>query len=1065
MSQTDFQVGSQIETLIETRVFNAMTCPILICDAMISHIPITYVNFAFESMCEEAADQIIDKPCLQLLNEKCNPEGVIALRQGLQESQLSKQSFYNEELNVSVTPLYESSQPVAQFLLQFNTVPFQAGITAETSPKSIISCSDEPSVAAFLLEELTERERLFQSAFSQAAVGIARLDLSGLFIEVNEQLCQYLGYKEQKLLEMNIGDVTLQQDVVQNTLKAQMLELVQKREGSFNLELQFITLDKRAFWANFTVSVVTDQDHKPKYFTVIIDDIESIKHAEAELLRSKQERDHLLECRTLASEAGGICNWSINIKTQALYWDSHMYKMYGVPFQENLTYQAWRDTLHPDDLVATESAFFSAIANNCPFKYEFRIVNQQTGDIRWVKASAYVVYKDDEPSEAFGVNIDVTQEHELNKLLTQEAIEAQQENQAKSRFLATMSHEIRTPMNGVIGMIELLRETEMSNEQIDMLDTISDSSFALLNIINDILDFSKIEAGKMPLERLPISVLELIEKTADVLSVSAHNNGVSIFINVDLSIPEAIYMDPNRVRQILINLVGNAIKFSKQDGLRKGKVILRAQYFKDQIDDSNSNIVFEVEDNGVGMSTAQLKDLFSPFIQADNSTTRKFGGTGLGLSITHSLVTMMGGKVDVESELGNGAIFRAKLPAKVALQTPLYPILNPLKQWWFLVECDDKELEQVCLTIIQGIGCSDKVVQRKEIIFQDILPRVIVLTDGHYKHSDFMQVLQIKPYSKLVSGWVDQNTYRLSARFIKPTQFINALHSLIGEPLKFSKGADGPLDKKQTKRNERTAILPILVAEDHPTNLKVIQGQLSHLGYQYVLCSNGLDAYEKWLKGKFSLLLTDWHMPKMDGLQLTKKIRETELKENRPSTKIVAITANGMSDEVDAGLAVGMNDYMVKPLELNILENVIAKWTRATGSEDKALSVQEEIRQPIDQVASNINIINYNHLHDMMGSEDHVLISEILAMFWDGLVNDVSNLRQIIDTKAGEKLKHIAHGARGASHSSGAFEHAKLFKALEEFGGDWVEAEQLMEQINLLTVQMKRYFQTQGIIK
>jgi PAS domain S-box-containing protein len=397
--------------------------------------------------------------------------------------------------------------------------------------------------------------------------------------------------------------------------------------------------------------------------------------------------------------------------------------------------------------------------------------------------------------------------------------------QAKSDFFAVMSHEIRTPMNGVICMIDLLARSRLEARQLAMVDLIRESAFSLLGIVDDILDFSKIEAGRLETESEPIGVADVVEKVCAMLNCLAEKQRVALTLFTDPAIPRQLLGDKLRLRQVLINLINNAIKFSAGTG-NAGRVAVRAMLVARE--PGRVNVEFQVVDNGIGMTQETISRVFAAFTQADVSTTRRFGGTGLGLAITRRLTELMGGSITVQSAPDKGSTFSVCLPFALA---------------------PDPEEHARPASAVAGLSC-------------------LLIGDGE---------------------------------------------GLSPEPLQAP-------SREQARREGRL----ILVAEDNDINQKVIEQQLTLLGYAADLTGNGEQALARWLSGDYSLLLTDLHMPAMDGYQLTAAIRAAEGPERH--IPIIALTANVLEGERERCKAAGMNDYMSKPALLSELQTMLESW-------------------------------------------------------------------------------------------------------------------------------------------
>lgn len=610
-----------------------------------------------------------------------------------------------------------------------------------------------------------------------------------------------------------------------------------------------------------------------------------------------------------------------------------------------------------------------------------------------------------EQQKELKILIDNREINQIYKFLTETIKEA---NQAKDLFLANMSHEIRTPLNGIVGFTQLLKSTSVTEEQEEFISVIEHSSDNLLTIVNDILDLSKIKADKIELESISFDPVEKFEASVESYAARAAEKDIEFGIYVDPELPSAVIGDPTKISQVIVNLISNAIKFTKASG----KVDVRIEKLSES--DKDATIQFSVTDSGIGITDEQKSKIFDAFSQADVSTSRKFGGTGLGLAISGKLVTFMGGKLDIESVEDEGSTFFFTLDLEKSDQPEERTVANMrgFKVGFVVPDAEvAREMNKNLEAYVDYSGAKFKVYYGTELLEEDksLLPDVVFIDHRYHQRKD-----ELEKYLNLDTKTILMTTAEkkkgikdledsIDRIFYKPVNLTKTLKSL--EVVYEEKDNEELPQTQESKRNITFENIHALVAEDNAINQKLIKNVLNGFGVEVTLANNGEIAVDLRSQNEYDIIFMDIQMPVLGGIEATQKILEFEEKHRKHHVPIVALTANALAGDREKYIEAGMDNYLSKPIELEELNLLIQEYFshKIVGSKEE---VEETIVNDIEKEENQGNVIEGEESIDVANSDEEIYDDTLDA--WESVKEiDENRQEENVDLQSSDNVTEI----------------------------------------------------------
>jgi len=889
-------------------------------------------------------------------------------------------------------------------------------------------------------------ETRFRGTFEAAAVGMAVVAPDGKWLAVNRSLCNTVGYTEAELLATDFQSITHPDDLASDL--DQLQQLLAGELSSYQMEKRYVHKVGNLVHIKLSVSAVRDDAGRLLHVVALIEDITARKQAEA-ALRESEERFRLL--------VEGVRDHAILMLDphgRIVSWNAAAMAMKGYQAEEIIGQHFSKFSIDDLDQGASPDRRLAIAQSEGRWQGEGRR-KRKDGSLFWANVLISPLKDQDGGLRGFAkVTRDVTERRRVEEELRKAKEAAEAASRAKSEFLANMSHEIRTPMNGILGMTGLALDTTLTTQQREYLTLVKSSADSLLTVINDILDFSKIEAGKLDLDPIPFAFHDCIEGTLKALALRAHEKGLELACRIAPDVPRALVGDAGRLRQVLVNLVGNAIKFTE-----RGEVVVSTEVVHRE--PGQVGLRIGVADTGIGIPTGKLHAIFEPFEQADGSTTRKYGGTGLGLPISSKLVELMGGRIWAESAVGCGSTFHFTMTLGECdgVTLPGTPMGTEALRGLRVIVADDhatnrKILEEFLTswemhpTIVDG-GRAAMVEMRRSAEAGEPYPLVVL--DARMPDLDgfeLAEVIRSDPglagaailmlsSADLTGDAARSRELGVDLHLIKPVSQAELLEALL-----MALGTARSATPQPADSGESMPRLRVLLAEDNVVNQRVAVRLLERKGHEVVVAADGMAALAAHEAGRFDLVLMDLHMPEMGGFEATALIRQREALSGS-HTPIVAMTARAMKGDRERCLEAGMDGYIPKPVSEDALWMAIKA---AVATSASAPEVTGNVR--LSECGDERALLDQEWLLARVGG-DAGLLSELVDLFLLEYPRLLDTLGEAVTKEDAPTLIEAAHALKGSLAYFGDSAALEAVSQLEAMGntGNLVDSPRALDRL------------------
>ncbi len=889
-----------------------------------------------------------DEALAQTLEQTMTPESLFLVT-----------SVYEEEMQREASGTADPDRvrliEVEEYKKDMSTIWAEVSLSflrdAHGRPTGLLSLTRDITERKKVEAELRESEEKYRTILEEMDDVYFEIDIKGNITFVNPSSCKMSGYPEEELLGMSFKKISVPDSIEKVIQYFGEIFLTGKTGKPFLWNLVKKNGEKGFF--ELVASLIRDKQGKPIGFRGIGRDITERKLAEEKLNEAQTRMQHVIS-------SSPVITYTVTSDYTATWITQNVESILGYSVAECLAPGWWADHLHPDDKDSIFSEMWRVFKSGRHIhEYRFQF---KDGSYRWIHDTQRLLSGEQgNPTEIVGAWHDITdrklaEENLIDLNLRLESaiaeanyltIQADQANAAKSDFLANMSHEIRTPMNAIIGMADLLWDSQLTAEQREYVQIFRSAGENLLILINDILDLSKVESGQLVLENIPYDLFDIVDKTCEVIALRAHDKNLELLCHINPDVPQYIMGDPTRLRQVLMNLLGNAVKFTE-----KGEIALTVLSLPQDVSEKTPRFLeFSIRDTGIGIPADKLNIVFEKFTQSDNSITRKYEGSGLGLTISKQFIELMGGKIRVESRQGEGCTFFFTIPLEEAPpeknQKPAFGQEVDLQGVNVLIVDDNATNRLILRETLSLWGCivteaSGGAAGLKELekAKETGHPFRIAILDSQMPEMDGLTLarkIRGKPdfvsLSILMLTSEKRSRDRIKAKAADITGYLikPVKRDALRNALRVAMCREESLRKPQKPPEEFPAEdlrpLRILLVEDSEDNRFLVQAYLKSTRYLIDTAENGQVAVEKFLSNVYDLILMDVQMPVMDGYMATREIRRIEREEGRKPLPIVALTAHALKEDKEKSLEIGFDDYLTKPIRKPVLLEAIQKIT------------------------------------------------------------------------------------------------------------------------------------------